>query len=305
MVRRQNIRLYDFRRPDKFSKEQIRTLQMLHENYSRTLTTVFTTHLRTGVEMGVAAVHQMTYSEFLNRLDDPTVLAVVDLEPLAGSGLLHLDLDLVFQMLDRLFGGPGQASGERRPLTDIEQSVIERVIVAALDALAGAWANLIQLEPSLRTIESNPTFTHIAAPNEVCAIIGFEVRLGPHRGRMQLCLPYIVLEPVLPKLSTQQWFAAERKVQRDAHVGSELERVLVGLWVRLGTATVTLQDLLGLEPGDLLQLERRRGEPVEVFVEDQPTFRAVPGRRQDRLAVRIEGILDDAEGSDLHEREWA
>src|SRR5690606_1169461 len=150
-----------------------------------------------------------------------------------------------------------------------------------------------------RTIESNPTFTHIVAPNEVCVIIGFEVRLGPHQGRMRLCLPYIVLEPVLPKLSTQQWFAAERKVERDAQVGSELERVSVGLWVRLGTATVTLQDLLGLEEGDVLQLERRRGEAVEVFVEDQPTFRAVPGRRRDRLAVRIEGLLDDAEGSEL------
>ncbi|HEX6990006.1 MAG TPA: FliM/FliN family flagellar motor switch protein, partial [Bacillota bacterium] len=123
--------------------------------------------------------------------------------------------------------------------------------------------------------------------------------LGAHRGRMQLCLPYIVLEPVVPKLSTQHWFAAERKVRRVEQVGAELERVVVGMWVRLGKATVTLRELLDLEPGDLLQLERRHGQPVEVFVEDQPTYRALPGRRGNRLAVRIEAILEDAGRSDL------
>jgi len=300
MARRSNIRLYDFRRPDKFSKEQIRTLQMVHDNYARALATVFTTHLRAGVEVGVTAVHQTTYGEFLDRLDDPNLLVVVELEPLPGTGLLQVDLDLVFQMLDRLFGGPGHGMAERRPLTDIERSVYDRVMSAALDALAGSWSNLVRLRPSIRAVESNPTFVQIVAPNEMCAVIGFEVRVGSHRGYMRLCFPYIVLEPVLPKLSTQQWFAAERKVQADAHVGSDLQRVQVGLWVRLGTAVVTVRDLLGLEPGDLIQLDRRRGEPVEVFVEDQPTFRAMPGRRRDRLAVRIEAVLDDPEGrSDL------
>ncbi|HEX6989556.1 MAG TPA: flagellar motor switch protein FliM [Bacillota bacterium] len=294
-----NIRLYDFRRPDKFSKEQIRTLQMLHDNFARALTTVFTTHLRTGVDVAVTAVQQMTYGEFIGRVDDPAVLAVVELEPLAGTGLFEFDPGLVYPMLDRLFGGPGQSAAERRPLTDIEQSVMERVVEAALEALAGSWSNLVHLQPSLRTIESNPAFTHIVAPNEVCVIITFEVRLGAHRGRMQLCLPYIVLEPVVPKLSTQHWFAAERKVQRVEQVGAELERVVVGVWVRLGKATVTLRELLDLEPGDLLQLERRHGQPVEVFVEDQPTYRALPGRRGNRLAVRIEAVLEDAGRSDL------
>ena len=296
--RHANVRLYDFRRPDKFSKEQMRTLQMLHDNFARMLTTIFSTQFRAVVQVSVADVQQQTYGELMAGIHEPAVLAVVSLAPLEGSALIEIDTGLVFPMLDRLFGGPGQGTDVRRALTDIEVAVLEKVVTSMLGALAESWANLVRLTPGLRSIESNPMFTQIVAPNEICASITLQVRLGPHDGRVQLCLPYVVLEPILPKLSTQQWFALERKVQQDAKVGAELERVVVNLWVRLGTATVTLQELLNLERGDVVQLDRRYGEPVELFVEDRPKFLAVPGRRGSRLAVRIQEALDPAEGSE-------
>lgn len=293
-----NVRLYDFRRPDKFSKEQMRTLQLLHDNCARILTTAFSTQFRTVVQAEVAYVQQLTFHEFIQDVADPAIIAVMQPQPLTGSALVVLDPQLAFPMIDRLFGGPGHAGEVDRPLTDIEETVLQRVIVTIFTSLADAWSNLVTLVPALRSMESNPMFAQITAPNEICAVIGFQVSLGAHVGRIQFCIPYLTLEPVISQLSTQQWFAQERQVDEDIKIGSELEHVVVEVWARLGSVTLPLREMLGLKPGDVIPLRRRRGDPIELFVEDQPKFLVNPGRRGERLAVQVEGAYDPNEGSD-------
>ena len=295
---RRHVRVYDFRRPDKFSKEQIRALQMIHEAFARSVTTAFSAQFRILSEVSVDAVEQVTYGEFMARVDDPAILAVVALEPLAGSAVMELDYRVAFPIIDRLFGGPGQPPERPRALTDIEATVIQRVVRTMFESLAEAWANILELRPTLQAVESNPMFAQIVAPGEMCANIGFQVRLGAHRGALQFCLPFITLEPILPKLSSHRWFGQERHADQVAGrpLAPELERLVVDLWACLGTTTIRLGDLLRLRAGDVLRLDRAHGADIELFVEDRPKFRAQPGRVGKRLAVLIKGPVGDADG---------
>lgn len=295
---RKTIRVYDFRRPDKFSKEQIRALHMVYDSFTRSLTTALSAQLRIAVEVSVSDVEQLTFAEFLERLEEPCVLALISVAPLNGTAVMELDAGLVFPIIDRMFGGSGQPAGGSRPLTDIEEAIIRRVINAILGALKEAWADLIQLEPSLRSVESNPMFAQVVAPGEMCANTVFELDLGSHKGRLQLCMPHLVLEPVMPKLSTHRWYLGDGK-QHDAGSTVELDQVVVDLWVRLGTARLKFSELMGLQPGKVLILDRKHDDEVDLFVGDRPKFRVLPGKRGQRLAVQVTGVINENDGGEL------
>lgn len=298
---RKTIRVYDFRRPDKFSKEQIRSLHMIYDTFSRSLTTSLSAQLRVAVQVSVRDVQQLTFAEFLERLDDPTTIALVSLPPLDGSAVMELDTRLTFAIIDRIFGGSGHSPEKPRALTDIEETVIKRVLKAMLGSFQEAWSSIIHLEPELRSIESKPMFAQIVSPGEMCANTVFELDLGPLSGRLQVCVPHIVLEPVIPKLSTHRWFMSESRTGEGRGAGSrvDLNGVDVNVTVRLGTAWVKFGELAKLAPGQILPLNRRRDEEVELIVGDRPVFKAVPGRRGQRLAVRITGVIEDMDGGEL------
>ena len=204
------IKVYDFRRPDKFSKDQIRTIAVMHDTLARQATNVLSAMLRTGAHVREAFVDQMTYEEFIHSLPTPTTIVVLMMEPLKGGALLQVDAGLTSAMIDRLFGGTGRPSEKSSELTDIECSVIEGVITRLLDPFRNAWSSVIELQPRLLAIETNPGFAQIVPPHEMIVTVGFEGEVGEGRGRLNIALPYLTIEPTIPKLSAQYLYSLHR-----------------------------------------------------------------------------------------------
>ena len=205
------IKIYDFKRPDKFSKEQIRTVQIMHETFSRLTTTSLSAQLRCMVQVHVASVDQLTYEEFIRSIPSPTTLAVINMDPLKGNAILEIDPAITFSMIDRLFGGLGQATKVQRDLTDIEQSVMEGIIVRILANMRESWTQVIDLRPRLGQIETNPQFAQIVPPSEMVVLVTLETKVGEEEGMMNFCIPYITIEPIISKLSSQFWFSSVRR----------------------------------------------------------------------------------------------
>jgi len=292
------VRLYDFRRPDKFSKDQIRTMQMLHDNVARMLTTYFSANFRTMVQFTVESVDQLTFGEFIRAVPNPAVTAVVGLAPLEGNAIIEIQPSIAFPMVDRLFGGLGQGQEKARALTEIEETAIERVVRGILANLADGWKNIVELRPKLEAVESNPLFIQVVSPSDSCIVISLSARIGDQRGAINVCIPYVVLEPVLPRLSVQQWFAATKR-ETPAHIRDSLRRrlgqVMVSIRAELGRTEITVRDLLNLEVGDVVPLDSNLDDEVSVFVEDEEKFRGRPGTVSNRLAVQVTEVVSGGE----------
>ena len=295
------VRVYDFRRPDKFSKDQLRTLSMIHDNFARLLTGYFSATFRTMVAVNIASVDDLTYEEFTRGVSNPSVMGVFSLAPLKGNAIINIDPGIAFPMIDRMFGGPGQGLDKSRPLTEIESTVMERLTGGFLQTLTEAWINIAKLTPRLEGLESNPMFAQIVAPSEIVIIVTLDCRIGENRGQMAICLPYILIEPILPKLSAHNWFSA---TQREAtpeilsRLQGRLEEARVPLSVRLGDTHLTVRDLLGLENGDVIVLDQHLNERLLAFIGNKPKFWVEPGRLGSRLAVRLTGLVEQKEDDD-------
>lgn len=290
------VRIYDFRRPDKFSKDALRVLQFLHENFARSLTTYFSGQLRSMVTVHVSSVDQMTFEEYCRMLPSPCVVGVVNLKPLPSKALLELHPTLSFPVLDRLFGGPGRQAEKVRPLTEIEQTVLGNLMNGILRVLAESWSKIATIQPSVQVIENNPLFVQVLAPNEMVVVVTLEARLGSQNGPISFVLPHLMMEPVLPKLSTHRWFGSapspELALGRQTVLGG-LSRVQVELTAVLGTARVAMRELLNLEVNDVIALETPAGGEIRVLVEGKPKFRARPGRSGKHLAFQITAHMEE------------
>lgn len=293
---RGHVRVYDFRRPDRFSKEQIRALLLVHEHVARAMSTGLAAFYRGLVQVAVSELRQETYAEFIDNLPNPGAVAVLAFPPLEGRALLGLDPDVAFPLLDRMFGGPGEPMAAVRPLTDIEQTVIRRVFDALARGIGDAWSQLVTVQPAVESLETNPAYLQLAAPNEVVLSVPLSVQMGPHQGYLRLGLPYVLLEPVLPRLSAGPWLGAHRRPAPEPELRQLLGRVEVTLAACLGGTRLRLSEVMGLEVGDVIQLRHRRDRPVAVLVEGVPKFWAQAGRVENRLAVRIVGPFDAGEG---------
>lgn len=299
VIEERAVRVYDFRRPDKFSKDQIRTIQMLHDNVARLLTTYFSANFRTMVQFTVESVDQLTFGEFTRSIPNPAVAAVVRLAPLEGNAVIEIQPSIAFPIIDRLFGGAGQGQERLRALTEIEETAIERVVRGLLENLREAWRNIIELEPRIEAVETNPLFIQVVAPSETCILISFAAKLGDHRGTLNLCIPYLVIEPMLPRLSVQQWFAAaKRPSDATEALRRRLEEVVLPVRAELGRSEITVRELLSLRAGDVVELETALHDPVRIFVQDRERFLARVGTVQNRLAVQIAAVVRDGEERD-------
>lgn len=297
------IKIYDFKRPDKFSKDQIRTLQMMHETFARLTTTSLSAQLRTIVHVHVASVDQLTYEEFLRSIPNPTTLAVINMDPLKGSAILEIDPSITFTIIDRLFGGPGEAVKINRELTDIELSVIEGIIVRILGNLREAWSNVIDLRPRLGNIETNPQFAQIVPPNDMVVLITLETKVGDVEGMTNFCIPYLTIEPIISKLSAQYWYSSIRKggtTENVAILKKRLENVYIELIAELGSMDVTVRDVLNLQKGDIIKLETVKVDDDMVLkIGNRKKFYARPGVVGTHMAVQITGRI----GEELSEEE--
>ncbi len=291
------IKIYDFKRPDKFSKDQIRTLQMMHETFARLTTTSLSAQLRTIVHVHVASVDQLTYEEFLRSIPNPTTLAVINMDPLKGSSIFEIDPSITFTIIDRLFGGPGEASKINRELTDIELSVIEGIIVRILGNLREAWSNVIDLRPRLGNIETNPQFAQIVPPSDMVVLITLETKVGDVEGMTNFCIPYLTIEPIITKLSAQYWYSSIRKggtTENLAILKKRLDTVMVNLIAELGSLDISVKDVLGLQRGDIIKLERTKVDADMVLkIGNKKKFHTRPGIVGSYMAVQITGKVEE------------
>lgn len=297
--KQKKIKVYDFRRPDKFSKDQIRTLYMLHENFARLMNTYLSAHLRTIVHIDVASVDQLTYEEFIRSLPSPSVIGVFQMRPLKGNAILELNPNVIFSIIDRLFGGPGLPPAKTRSLTDIEEAIVKRVINKTLECFAEAWKQVVAVEPKLEIIESNPQFTQIVPPNDMVVIITLHVKIGQVEGLVNICIPYLVLEPIMSKLTTTYWVASSvAKQALPEHINAiqrKLEKAFIPLYVELGRTTVTVQELLGLVVNDVLRLESKIEDDLNVIVGQREKFRGKPGLSGHKVALQITQVISEGD----------
>jgi len=200
------IKIYDFKRPDKFSKEQIRTVSIIHETFSRLSTTCLSAQLRSMVHVHVASVDQLTYEEFIRSIPTPTTLAIINLDPLKGNVILEIDPAITFSIIDRICGGTGEGNKSQHELTDIEQSIMEGIIVRLLANIREAWYHILDLRPRLGQIDTNPQFAQIVSPTEMVVLVTLETKVGDVEGMMNFCIPYITIEPIINKLSAAFWY---------------------------------------------------------------------------------------------------
>lgn len=292
-----SVKIYDFRRPDKFSKDQIRTIQMMHETFARLTTTALSAQLRALVAVHVGSVDQMTYEEFTRSIPNPTTLAIINMDPLRGSAILEIDPGISFTIIDRLFGGKGDPAKISRELTDIERSVMESIIVRILGNLREAWSTVLDLRPRLGNIETNPQFAQIVHPNDMVVLISFETKVGEVDGMTNLCIPYITIEPIIGKLSAQHWYSSIRKGDSDenrAVIQQRLDLVEIPLRCEVGEVDLHMQDVLQLQMGDVVKLTNTSiSSDFIVKVGDRKKFRAIPGRVGNRLAIQVGEGIDD------------
>jgi len=285
------VKIYDFRRPDKFSKDQIRTLQMMHETFARLTTTALSAQLRALVSVHVASVDQLTYEEFIRSIPNPTTLAVINMDPLKGSAVLEIDPSITFTIIDKLFGGTGESTKISRELTDIELSVMEGIIVRILGNLREAWSNVIDLRPRLGNIETNPQFAQIVPPNDMVVLVTLETKVGEVEGMMNLCIPYITIEPVISKLSAQYWYSSIRKGATDENasiIQSRLEAVELPIVVEVGEVEITMEELLAIQVGDVIKLPNTKiNSDMLVKIGGRKKYKCRPGVIGNRVAVQI------------------
>lgn len=301
-ARRKKIKIYDFKRPDKFSKDQIRTLQMLHEAFARLATYALSARLRTLTGVHVSSVDQLTYEEFIKSIPNPTTLAEIDMSPLKGSAVLEMDPAITFSMIDRLFGGKGKPINLSRELTDIERGVIERIILRILNDLKEAWANVVDLRPRLIKFESNPQFVQVVPPSDMAVLITLDTRVGDVEGLTNFCIPYITLEPIISKLSAQYWYSSiRRRTTGDAveAIRGRLDRTPVPVIANLGSANISYGELMSLKVGDVIKLNESVKSESTLIVHNRNKYMCRPGTVGRKMCVQLTRQVDDLYSDDL------
>ncbi len=290
------VKVYDFRRPNKFSKDQIHTLQVIYENYARTLGTYLSGQLRVPLQVELLSVEQLTYEEFIRSIPNPTILNIFSLYPLHGSAIMEINPNLGFAFLDRLLGGPGYAPSKARALTEIEQTVIERLSQRMLDYLEEPWGSIIHIEPSLERVETNPQFTQLVQPTEIMIIVSLETRMGDVMGMINICIPFLVLEPILDKLNVHYYYstaAQERSPANIAAIRTKLENTTIPIKVVMGKTVITVRDLLALSVGDVIPLNRNISQELDIVIGNRAKFLGKPGVFANRMAIQVTGIVEE------------
>ncbi len=295
------IKSFDFRfnkRLDKFGTNQLQTLRTLHDNFTRLLNNSLSVYLRTRVEATVLSIDQISYGDFVSSIGTPSILSIFSMDPLPGSGMAQIDLNLVFSVIDRLLGGPGWFPQKLRDLTDIERTLMQRFMARMLNSYRESWNYLLTLSLKIEALDSNPQFIPRIIPlDQIVAYVTCELKVGDMSGAMNFCLPYAVLQSIGAQLSDFQWspsVVAGRGVTEEdiAQLARNVERAPVDVKVELGRTVVSLRDLIALQPGDLVLFDKPVDEPLSATVNEREKFEVFPGVNRDRLAVRVSRIVE-------------
>ena len=288
------IRPYDFKRPERVSKDQMRSLEQLHEGFGRNFGASLSGFLRTIIEVKVASIEQLTYAEFIQGLPNPTSFNLLGCQPLEGQMCLEISPLIIYPIIDRLLGG---SSAElfipQRALTQIEQRLVSKITDRAMAALSEAWANVAPIQFSLEDTESNPQLVQIVPPNEVVVVVGFELKMGARAGTMSLCIPFNVIESVVEKLASQSWNQYKRGKSGRGYdamrrrMAGKLHRAPLRATALLAETTITLGDLMAMAPGDIVTTRKPASSPVVLAVEDRKKFIAHLGQHKGHRALKV------------------
>jgi flagellar motor switch protein FliM len=299
------IKIYDFKRPDKFSKEQIRTISIMHETFARLTTNALSANLRSMVHVHVASVDQLTYEEFIRSIPTPTTLAVINMDPLKGNAILEIDPAITFSIIERLFGGTGEGTKSQHELTDIEAAVMEGMIVRILGNMREAWAQVIDLRPRLGQIETNPQFAQIVPPTDMVVLVTLETKVGEVEGMMNFCIPYLTIEPIIGKLSAQFWYSSARRAATNENLNTlkeKLSTVDVTIVAEIGKINIPIKDVLSLRIGDVVRLYNVRvGDTFSLNIGNKKKYLCRPGIVGKKVAVQIIKKTEELEKEEFEE----
>lgn len=293
-TKEKQVKNYDFARPSKFSKEHLRTLEIIFEHYGRLLSTNLPVYLRKNVQIEVVSSEAVTYMEFSNALSNPVLLGIINFSPLQGNIILEMASNLGYCFVDRLLGGRGVPIDKVREFSEIELLIIERIMIVCVNLFREPWANVVDLHPRLERIETNSQYAQIISPSEMIAIVTMNLKVGDIEGLMNICLPYITVEEVIDRLNTKYWYA-NMTAQDDASYAEAIEalitRAQIPIKAVLGNSAISVSDFAMLQPGDVIRLDKRVDDELDIYVGNLRKFTALPGSAGDDYAVRVTSVI--------------
>ena len=288
------VREYDFKRPSKFSKEHLRTLEIIFDHYGRLLSTHLPAYLRKTVQVEVMNSEAVTYAEFSNALANPVLLGIINFSPLKGNIVMELASNLGYTIIDRMLGGNGEPLDKSRDFSEIEISIIERVFGICVNLLREPWQNVVAIEPRLERIETNSQFAQIISPSEMIAIVTIDIKIGDVQGLMNICLPFLCLEEIMDKLNTKYWFSTLQETDESDYqnvIESLIAKAPIPMRAVLGKSSIPVLDFVNLQVGDIIKLNSKVDDELEVYVGNMLKFTALPGSSGENYAVKITSVI--------------
>lgn len=288
------VKDYDFARPAKFSKEHLRTLEIIFEHYGRLLSTNLPGYLRKNIQVEVVNAEAVTYQEFSNALSNPVILGVANFSPMKGNILMEMGTNLGYAIIDRMLGGEGAPLEKNRDFSEIELTILEKILGVCVKLMREPWANVLEINPYLERIETNSQFAQIISPSEMTALVTLNIHIGETEGLMNICIPYMAVEDIMDRLSTKYWYSTlQDKDENDYEeaIESLIKRAQIPITAMLGTTELSVQEFAGLQVGDIIRLNVNVEDELNVYVGNIKKFTALPGSSGDNYAVRVTSVL--------------
>ncbi len=293
-----HVKNYDFKRPAKFSKEHLRTLEIIYEHYGRLVSTNLAVYLRKNIQISVASSETVTFSEFSNALSNPVILGIINFNPLPGNIIIDMSCNLGFSMIDRMLGGQGVPLEKNREFSEIEMAILEKLMIICMQMMREPWKNVLDISPMMERIETNSQFAQMIAPSDMIAIVTLNVKIGEVEGLMNICLPFFTLEDIIDKLNTKFWYStmqAKSSENYEEYIESLIRRVSIPVKAVLGKSSVSVNDFVNLQPGDIIRLDKGVDSELNIYVGNLKKFTALPGSSKDKYAVRVTSVIREGE----------
>ena len=288
------VKNYDFKRPAKFSKEHLRTLEIIYEHYGRLLSTNLPVYLRKTVQVAVASSETVTFSEFTNALASPSILGIINFHPLNGTVILDMAPQIGFAIIDRMLGGQGEALERTRDFSEIEMTILQKMMVVCMQLMRDPWKNVVEISPVLDRIETNPAFAQIISPSDMIAIVTLNVKIGDTEGFFNVCLPFFTLEDVMDKLNTKFWFSNMTEISGEEYsdyIEAMIRHVDIPIRAVLGKSTISVRDFATLQLGDVIRVNSDVDSELDVYVGNIRKFTGLPGYNKDKYAMKITSVI--------------
>ena len=293
LIHQKQVTLYDFKRPNRVSKEQLRAFKSIHDKMARSLSSQVSAVMRSIVEIQLHSVDQMTYGEFLMSLPSPTSFNIFSMKPLEGAAILEINPSIAFPMIDRLLGGKGDPYESSREFSDIEVNLLDTLLRQIMQNLKEAWSSITEIFPSVDAKQSSPNVVQIVAQNEIVIMVVMEIIIGHSSGMMSICYPVISLESVLSRLASRDLMLSDTSSKKSRN--KELQALVAGANVvvngYLGDTTLTLKEILDLRVGDIMRLDTVADDTIIVAVDGREKFLATIGLQRYRKTLQIKEVI--------------